>query len=1171
MSASPHHILKLMDRLRRRTRILVLLSGLLGFASCLLAGFLVLGLVDWLVWLPPMVRLVLSLALLCGLGHVALKYMVRPLVAPLSRVALASRLEYRYHHLGNRLSSAVQFLESPPRGSADMMGEVVRRAQGDVCDLDFDDAFAYRILWRRSAGALISVVGLLLLATVLPYWPRVALARLAYPFGNTIWPRTVQIAPLAYTAKVPTGGSFTPEMRVERGDRPKLRAFVHVRHADRREDTFPMQRGAEGIYRWTLEGLTQDAYYWFEAGDDSTRNKPGLIQIVPRPAVESVALTVRQPEYAGGEYEVRLPLEPGKVDILSGSDVRIDVRANKPIKPMEDGSPDAWIVTSGAENWPLSWGDDPERREAYHFFRLTESVGFQTQFHCKDGFQNDSSAEYQLVARIDQPPSVSVLEPTASLDVTPQSEVGLWLALTDDVGLAALSLHASVVGAEDLLPPLDLTELLLEASALATETAPAEGSLRRAEQDKREVRYSWKLSDLDLNPGDTLDYHLQVSDNFALDGADPHVVRSVPMRLRILSQAQFADRLQVEFQMLRNRLLELLTEQEALLYSAEQVREAHGGGGPLLDEANESLSRIGGAQSRLAARAGQLARQFERMVERMLRNRYEDQSAREDTKRIAFELQRLGEGVMTEAGRRADRAVQTDSPADQAAELQALVVAQQQATNTLERLLQELQRWGSFQEMVRKTQEMLDRQQETTRETADLHLRTLGIPADSLSQADREAAAALARRQDRLGDEADELLRRMADMSEATQETEPTTSESLAEAQRTAGAGSLSRRLHQAADAISRNRAGRAATEQEAAEETLKEMLRRLGDRESRQLWELTRRAEQAEDLVRYFLQQQIELRDRTQQAAQEHDPPARYAELAPEQETLEANTRQLSKDLMGDLETARPARRIRAAAGKMGSAAVRLRQAHGQEVDRFQTAAIDELEAALEALAELRRKAQQELAAQAVMAVRNKLIEIHNEELDIRINFDQVLEEHDRQGRLRRAQTRELSRMETMQLRLKGEMDGLIEQVKQVVVHKWLFERIAADMESAGQRMRQRQVNQDTAELLGRIVSALSRAIDSLDLADVEPENQFAQAGGGGGGPFQGIKPVPTVAELRLLRQMQTDINEQTVALSQETDPQRPTEKQLRRVRDLADQQAEIRRLTVKLFEGQD
>jgi len=1166
-----HRILLLMDRLRRRVRGLVLLAGALGFASCLLAGFLLIGLVDWLVRLPSPMRLASTLALLTGLGYVVLKQVVHPLCAPLRRVTLASRLERRFDSLGNRLSSAVQFLEQPPLGSRQMMDQVVQRADADLAHVDFDEAFSRRVLWRRSVGAIASTTVLLLLTAIVPYWPGIALARLAYPFGSTIWPRTVEIITPTQVTKVPLGESFTAEMRVGRGDRPNLRAFVYLRQGKSPAEVFPMQRSAEGTYKWTFESLTREGQYWFEAGDDSTQHRPGLIQIVQRPALESVVLTVERPAYAPGRYEVRLPAEQGRVEALAGSQVHLTARVNQPVDENEDGSPNAWLLTSQTEKLPLSWSG-VDQQELGHTFVLTEPIDFQLLVRGKDGFWNESPAEYQLVPRPDRPPVISIIEPAASLDVTPQSDVELWLSLSDDVGLAGLALQAELVGADQPLPPLDLGDALRAAGPPGGAPA-APTSAAGAEADHRELRYTWKLADWELKPGDSLTCHLEVSDNFGLDGASPHLVRSAPLRLRVLSQAQFTDRLQVEFQLLRNRLRELLTEQEALQYSAEQVRESRQGGQLLTREAAESLSKIAGIQSRLAARTGQLARQFERLVERMKQNRYQDQTALLDTQRMAHELQQLGEGAMTDAARRADQAQQADTATGQAEQLQALAQAQQRSIETLERLLQGLQRWGSFQEMVRKTQEMLDRQQQTTRETAELHRRTMGIPAEALDDADGESAAALSRRQGRLAGEADELMRRMSDMSELTREAEPATSESLAEAQRAAGAGNLSRRLHQAAEAIRRNLAGRAAADQKAAEDILKEMLQRLQNRQSRQLWELARRTEQAEDLVRYFLQQQIELRASTQAAAGDQDPPGRYAELAVEQADLEGNTRQLSKDLLGDLDTARAARVIRAAAGKMSSAADRLRQARGEEAEPFQSAAITELEAALEALTEVRRKAQQELAAQAVLAVRNKLIEIHNAELEIAEEFGELREARRQQDRLRRKQTRQLSRMESAQEELAGEMNALVEQVAQVVVHRWLFESIAADMATAGQRLARRTVDEETAELLDRIVDSLSQAIDSLDLADVQPEDQFAEGAGGagGGGPARSIKPVPTVAELKLLKQLQADINLRTTELDHKIEKDRPTEKQLRQVLELARRQEEVRDLTKKLFERQN
>ncbi len=62
---------------------------------------------------------------------------------------------------------------------------------------------------------------------------------------------------------------------------------------------------------------------------------------------------------------------------------------------------------------------------------------------------------------------------------------------------------------------------------------------------------------------------------------------------------------------------------------------------------------------------------------------------------------------------------------------------------------------------------------------------------------------------------------------------------------------------------------------------------------------------------------------------------------------------------------------------------------------------------------------------------------------------------------------------------------------------------------------------------------------------------------------PAASGKPVPTIAELLVLKGMQADINVRTERLHRSLDVQDPTERQLRRLRTIGDDQNEVRRLT--------
>lgn len=1164
-------ILGLMDDVMRRVRRIVLTVGLLTVVAWLLAGFLAVGILDWFLWLPASVRLVLTSVLLVIVGYVALTRLVRPLGAPLRRVTVATRLEGRFGVFGNRLSSSVQFVENPPAGSRDMMDEVVRRTEVILDRFDTKRIYSRRILWRHGTGALVPAIFLALITAFVPYWPATALARLVLPFQQVRWPRAVEIitGPVL-NVKAPLGGSHTAEIQIGRGDRPNLRAFIHTRNPRGRKDVFPMQRGADGVYRWTFDGLADDLQYWYEAGDDSTEQRRGLIRVVPRPALESVRLEVRLPDYVGGAYEVALPAGGGRADVLAGSRVRLRATVSKPIEQDRTGSPEAWLLAGPSETIAMRFADETHRIVQANLM-VREPIRVQISVEDRDGFKNEPTGEYELIPRADRPPTMAVLEPTTSLEVIPDGQVEILLALSDDVRLQELWLRATRVGTDENLPPIDLGKALrreVAASGPATDGSAPD----RPATDKRQVRFTWELRALGLKPGDAVTYRLEVSDNYGLDDSEAHTTRSAPLLLKVLSRARFADRLQVEFQLLRARLRELLDVQETLEDTVQRVRTDRKTGQALDREALDSLGQVSAAQNQLAARTGHISTEFDRVLDRMRRNQYGDETAEQDTEKIAYDLRRLAEGAMTEAGRNAEDVQRTESPEEQDELLSGLSGSQRLSLDTLERLLQRLQRWGSFQEMVRKTQDVLDRQQELTRGTANLHRRTLGKPSESLNEEERKLSARLSRRQGRLANEADELVSRMSEMAGTTRGNEPATSESLRSAERAARAGNLSRRLQEAAEGIRRNRVSRALTEQKASEVILSKMLARLRKRQSRQLAELARRTEQAEDLVRYLIEQQVQLRESTHAASEDSAASERWTPLAREQEALEGNTRQLSKDLFRTLDTAKPARRIRSAAGKMQSAASRLAEGNADAAEETQSAAIDRLNEALEALREVRDRAETELAKQAVLALRHRLIEVYDTEREVADECAKLLEILKERGRLRRAETRRLTSMARTQKQLRERMDGILKQVEQVVVHKWLFERIARDITSAGQRMEQRLIDRETGEVLDRIIASLRRVIDTLDVSDVQPEDQFAagEQGGGAGGSAAGIKPVPTIAELKLLRALQTDINERTTGLHREGSSDGQSEKLLRRMRELAGEQREVRELTGKLFERQ-
>ncbi len=1154
-----HPILTRIDNLAQQVRRLVLGMGIARCLTTLIVGFLIIGLLDWLLWLPPVVRVLLALTLLARVGYVVARRLARPLSAPLTRSALAIRLENRFEALGDRLSSAVQFLtRPPPYASRAMMDEVVTRTHRILDDYDFRSAVSRQQLRKHFGAALGANLVLATLVVFAPSWPATALARMLLPFGPTEWPRTVSIEPLTGDAFVPYGGSFAAEMRVTRGDKPNLRAFVFTRDRDARIDSYPMQRGEDGVYRWTFAGLGREMHYWFRAGDDDTRSSYSTLTLVPRPLIEQVGLRISLPPYDGRVCEVSLPGDGGDAASVFGSLIELSVRVNKPLAASSEQPPRAWLVDEAGAAIPLRWADDTRTVLAGSLAAL-ETRTLEVVVEDQYGFRSDLPCRIHLTAIEDRPPSVTIIQPSAAVEVTPQSRVSMRLAAADDLALSDLHLLSEPDAEGTAWPPIPLQHRLPAAAEAEPDGHLAPYGI--------ELQHELAVEDFDAQPGDVLTIVAVAADNYSAEGQGPHVVRSAPVRLRVLSEAEYADRLQGELQMLGAGIRELLEKQDALRDEAESLRDTIGGGAELTDLDRQRLTSIATEENRLAARTETLSGRFARLLEQMEQNRTGDAELRGTAARIASELHELAEGALRQAAQSADDAAESAQPAARAAAMEQLSLDQQAAVQTMERLLLELQRWGGFESVVRKTRELYDRQESATQETARLSRETIGIPAEQLTEPQIEAARALARRQRRLAEESDQLLRRMGEVSA---EGDASAQQSLEEAAQIGQTRSVAQRMRQAAEAIDANRPSRAGADQQTAQSILRSMLETLDERQERRLAELERKARQAEELLRYTLERQQQLLG-DNRAAREHGATSdEVRQIAEPQRLLEGNTRQLARDLSRESETAAAAGDTRKAASKMALAGRTLDEGHGTDAEVPQLAAIELIEAALDALHEIRRKAQEELAKRAMQQLRDRLIEMHAAQTSIGDDVRALREVLTSDGRLKRAQNRQLAELAGSEGELKTSMDAAIEDVGETVVHGWLLERIGTRMGEVQERLTQRKLDDETTEAIASIVTRLALAIESLDVRDVAPEDQFAEGageGGGGAGQQGQMKPVPTVSELKLLKHLQTDLNARTVSLDAQVRGAEASEAQLRRMRSLGQEQAEIRELTTTMF----
>ena len=132
--------------------------------------------------------------------------------------------------------------------------------------------------------------------------------------------------------------------------------------------------------------------------------------------------------------------------------------------------------------------------------------------------------------------------------------------------------------------------------------------------------------------------------------------------------------------------------------------------------------------------------------------------------------------------------------------------------------------------------------------------------------------------------------------------------------------------------------------------------------------------------------------------------------------------------------------------------------------------------------------------------------------------------------------------------------------------VYIWVIDRVLELVSQSQQSLEQRRLDNTLADAQQQIVDELDVLIGALDqAARLPPLDEYAegQSAGGGGAAAAAQSPVPSVAELLVLKSMQLDLNARTARQARDFEADTASEQQLGDLQRLAARQQKIRELT--------
>jgi hypothetical protein len=449
----PEPILRKLRGVIRRYRAVVAARGSLAVLATLTVSLLtVMALDAWLCPFSAWARWTMSLSALAATLVVAGVFLVRPLARVLTLRGIARSLEVKHPELQERISSAIELLDSPDgpdvRGSEAMIAVLAREASANV-----EGVIPQREVTLRSVRAYLvaSVAAMVLLASVLVLWPEHSarlLARAVAPYANLGTLRAEDMTIRPGDTSVPIRTRLRVEAVVR--NRAVTSGELHLAGPDGRiRSRLPLSRvhvsGGEDWPRFavTCPPATSAFRYRLLAGGGASRWYD--VEVVTPPDLRRLDLRYRYPSYAGLDEREDVDAE-GDIVALGGTEVRVRAVANKPLA-------EAWLEVDG-----LRIDARPEQGRGGRVWIAILPVPEQAEtawtLHLRDrhGFENEP-APWRLEAIADRSPSLRVTLPKRrTMTLPPEDRLAVRYVAADDLGFSDVSLLINAGREESTLP-----------------------------------------------------------------------------------------------------------------------------------------------------------------------------------------------------------------------------------------------------------------------------------------------------------------------------------------------------------------------------------------------------------------------------------------------------------------------------------------------------------------------------------------------------------------------------------------------------------------------------------------------------------------------------------------------------------------------------------------------
>jgi hypothetical protein len=655
------------------------------------------------------------------------------IVVPLARLPrlerLASEIERR-KDLKELVRAGFEFSRddtAAKRYSPDLVREVIRQAVEQLSGLQVRFLFLDR---RHLALVPVAAGGLALLLIVSLFNPRIvgeAGRRVFSPAEVAVAENAPNLLARPGNVTVLAGSDVTVSgldmgksglpVQVSfnlSGDFWKTESTTRVPGADAGPDAFDH-------FDYTFKDLRNSTSYRFTAGDHASETF--TITVVREPILTDTRVTLTPPAYTG-EPAATLVDNAGNVQALEGTKVKVEARANNPLRA-------AWVQFDEKEKTPVALSG---RDLSFQFTALADGH-YKVLLEDSLGFATRDPLAYSIEVFQDNGPSVDVIEPGEDAEMPRTQQVDLGFVAADDYGLSRASLHFRKNGEGDFAAaPITLGE----------------------QKGRREiaVAHRWDLAGVSLFPGNFIEYYVEVADNNVVTG--PGVARSKTFRIQVPTIGEIYDTARREEAARDEAMKTAIEESKVLSEQLEKIKREFVKTEKMEWSQKKEFDRAMETQAAVQQKLDEVKQSLDETMKKLSENEMTSQQIGEKMEEIRELMEQINSEELQRYMDQLKQAMDKMTPEEMRQALENLEVNTEEMLQRLERtasLLREIQKEQKMEELVRQSQDLMQKQ-------ADLNDETSKASGENQQQMDE-----LAKQQEELAKQAGEMQQNAESLS----------------------------------------------------------------------------------------------------------------------------------------------------------------------------------------------------------------------------------------------------------------------------------------------------------------------------------------------------------------------------------------------------------------------